>query len=218
MSTEQSGTHPEHHRVDDARTRLLAAARSRFADQGLHATTLRAIAADAGVDVALISHYFGSKSGLFTAAMELPELATSVVTDALSEDPARRGEVLTRDFLRLWEDPETADAMRVVCLAALTEPDARVALRGVMAGDLQSPALRALSDDQITSLSTAMSYLLGVATCRCLVRTPVLATLELEELVERVAPAVQLQLEDMARRRPRDPEAGEWSPESHRIR
>lgn len=215
MTAPQPERRQDPDRLVDARARILAAARRRFAEQGVHATSLRAVAGDARVDVALISHYFGSKSGLFSATMELPELATSVVTDALTMAPEARGETLTRDFLQLWEDPETGGAMRVVGQAALTEPDARTALHGVMAGDLHSAEFRSLTQEQVTGLASAMSFLLGVAVARYLVQTPVLSSLDVDELVQRVAPAVQLQLDGMAGRPPRPPVSGESSPAAH---
>jgi AcrR family transcriptional regulator len=57
---------------DSAKTRqmLLEAARRRFAMNGYSATTVRHIADDAGVNVALIGRYFGSKEGLFEACLE----------------------------------------------------------------------------------------------------------------------------------------------------
>ena len=58
-------------RRDSVRTRsaLLDAASRRFAQDGYSATTVRDIADDAGVNVALISRYFGSKEGLFEACL-----------------------------------------------------------------------------------------------------------------------------------------------------
>ena len=56
----------------DTRAAVLAAARAAFAAKGFGGTTIRAVAADAGVDPALVHHYFGTKDDLFLAAMELP--------------------------------------------------------------------------------------------------------------------------------------------------
>lgn len=58
---------------DSVKTRqtLLDAARRRFAIDGYAATTVRDIADDAGVNVALIGRYFGSKEGLFEACLEV---------------------------------------------------------------------------------------------------------------------------------------------------
>ena len=56
----------------DTRERIREAARVRFLADGYQAVSLRAIAAEAGVDVALVSYYFGSKQGLFAATMALP--------------------------------------------------------------------------------------------------------------------------------------------------
>lgn len=51
------------------RRRLLTAARTRFLTLGYERTTLRDVAADAGVNMALVKRYFGSKEGLFKAAL-----------------------------------------------------------------------------------------------------------------------------------------------------
>src|ERR1700742_953936 len=90
---------------DAAQTRadILAAARRRFAAEGFERTTLRAIAADVGVDAALVSRYFGSKQDLFATATEfridLPDLAA-----ADAEDIA--GMLIPR-YLAVWEDDPT---------------------------------------------------------------------------------------------------------------
>ena len=56
----------------DTRAAVLVAARASFAEQGYRGTTIRAVASTAGVDPALVHHYFGTKDDLFLAAMELP--------------------------------------------------------------------------------------------------------------------------------------------------
>ena len=51
------------------RDAILAAARERFAEYGYDRVRMRDVAADAGVDVALVTYHFGSKDGLFGAAL-----------------------------------------------------------------------------------------------------------------------------------------------------
>ena len=68
----------------DTRAAILAAAREHFAAQGFRRTTIRAVASDAGVDPALVHHYFGTKDDLFVAALELPIDPRSVIGPALS--------------------------------------------------------------------------------------------------------------------------------------
>ena len=66
----------------DTRAAILAAARSRFAEHGYAGTTIRAVATDAGVDAALVHHYFGTKDELFLAALELPVDPRQVLASA----------------------------------------------------------------------------------------------------------------------------------------
>src|ERR1700744_2863947 len=90
---------------DAARTRadLLSAARHRFGQDGYERTTIRAIAADVGVDSALVVRYFGSKQALFAAVadlrLDLPNLA--------AVPPGGRGEALLVRFFAIWEDDDT---------------------------------------------------------------------------------------------------------------
>ncbi len=75
---------------DAVKTRrlLLESARRRFAHDGYGATTSRDIAADVGVNVALVNRYFGSKEGLFEAclARTVEELDDEDVRRPTAED------------------------------------------------------------------------------------------------------------------------------------
>src|SRR5690349_12504531 len=101
---------------------ILEAARRRFLADGYDAVTLRAVAADANVDVALISYHFGSKKGLFGAAMALganpAELLTSQLAGPLNSLPER----LVRTVLRVWDDPATGPSLRAFFDGLVREP------------------------------------------------------------------------------------------------
>ena len=75
-------------------------ARSAFAARGYELTTIRAVAAQAGIDASMVMRYFGSKAGLFTAAatmdLQIPDLTATPA--------ARRGELLVRHLVERWED------------------------------------------------------------------------------------------------------------------
>ena len=79
------------------REKILAAARSRFGQEGYDGTTIRGIAAGAGVDPALVPHYFGSKEGVFLAAVEFPvdpaEFIPRLLAPANFTWPMRRHEL-----------------------------------------------------------------------------------------------------------------------------
>lgn len=99
-------------RGGDSGTReaILAAARTRFGDLGYDGATIRGIAADAGVDAALVHHFFGTKERLFVAAMRLPLVPGEIVAGALApgaREPGRSlGEHLLRTVLGAWDVAE----------------------------------------------------------------------------------------------------------------
>lgn len=102
----------------ETKAAILAAARRRFAGEGFHGATIREIAHDAGVDAALLAHYFGGKAALFAAAVEVPV-------------PAGDG-----PLLRLWEDPPQREAALALLRSAATYPPAAAMLRDMlMAGE-----------------------------------------------------------------------------------
>ena len=87
------------------RETILAAARARFAAHGYDRTRIRDVAQDAGVDAALVHYFFGSKDGLFVAAMELPLRPAEVIGPLLDAGVAGLGERLVRRLLGVWDDP-----------------------------------------------------------------------------------------------------------------
>src|SRR3954469_23453916 len=91
-----------------SRAQILAAARRRFLADGYDRVTLRSVAQEAGVDVALISYHFGSKRGLFGAALELPANPAEILAAVLEGPPATVPERLVRAVLTAWDDPERA--------------------------------------------------------------------------------------------------------------
>jgi len=109
-------------RSDGTRAAILTAARERFAADGYERATIRAIAADAGIDASLVMRYYGSKDKLFAAAAEfdlrLPDAA------GLPRD--RAGAALVGHFLRRWEEDETLQAL---LRAAVTNDSAAQRMR-----------------------------------------------------------------------------------------
>jgi len=180
------------------RERILAAARTEFAATGFRGTTLRSIAARAEVDVALLSHYFGNKDGLFAATLELPPSARGIASRALSGPTEMQGELLTRGYLGLWEDPATSAQMHVLARSALANEVATSQIRRLLEGTTGDPELAGALDGRHEGFALAMAHLLGVAFGRHLTQVAPLAELDFESLVARTAPAVQLHLEERA--------------------
>lgn len=105
----------------DTRAAIRDAARARFLRQGYRSVTLREIASDAGVDVALIAYYFGSKQGLFGDAMSLPINPAQVVASVLDGDPATLAERLLRTLVSIWDSADVGAQLQAVAFTALAD-------------------------------------------------------------------------------------------------
>src|SRR5215213_9359869 len=101
------------------RNAILSAARVGFASQGYAGTTIRGVASAAGVDPALVNHFYGSKDGLFAASLALPADLPERLLGALEGPAEGVGERLVRFYLGLWEDPVTAGQLRAMMTSAV---------------------------------------------------------------------------------------------------
>src|SRR5919199_3077965 len=104
MATRTGGRRPGSTTTRDA---ILDAARDLFSSRGYEGTTIRGIATTAGVDPALVHHFFGSKDELFLTVLEVPETVMADIPRLISGDLAHAGEQLARFYLDLYESPET---------------------------------------------------------------------------------------------------------------
>ncbi|MGI5951690.1 MAG: TetR family transcriptional regulator [Brooklawnia sp.] len=193
------------------REAILDAARELFAANGYRGTTMRAVAAAAGVDVALVAHYFKNKDGLFTATLQTPEDGLRKLQEALGAPLAQRGKALATAYLDLWEAPATGEQLRVVARSALGNETFGEQIENQLSGLLG--ITRAPNEHQPgprTSTGLALAQLLGIAVARHLVRVPLVAALPFDELVELVAPGIQTLLELEHARTELTPQAGAW--------
>jgi AcrR family transcriptional regulator len=181
----RAGTH-------DNRAAILTAARQEFATKGFQGATLRSIAAVAGVDVALLSHYFGNKDGLFAATLELPPGMSRAFAAVLTGPPEGLGERVTRWYLGLWEEPATGEQMRILARAGLSSEAASTRIRALLSGATTGREVRTVATEYRAGLSLAMPELLGIAIVRHLSPAPPLAELDFETLVARLSPGIQL--------------------------
>lgn len=174
------------------REALLAAAARRFSELGYDRTSLRAIAADAGVDQALIAHYFGSKHRLFVAALEFPLDPARILPEVLAEDRASIGGRLARVVLALLEDPDARRGLTGLIRAASSEPDAARMLRELLMREVIGPIAEALgADEPELRVGLVGSQVIGLVMARYVVRVEPLASLPAARVAALVAPTLQ---------------------------
>jgi AcrR family transcriptional regulator len=173
---------------------ILDAARARFARDGFTGSTIRKIAADAGVDGSLVMQYFGSKDELFATVMAVGPNTMSRISDAFEGPEDSVGERVTRAFLEVWDgDPEISEPLLALLRAAIGNEQATIHLRELIQRrviDDLSPRLRDDSD-MATRIEIASSMLVGVVVGRQLVEIEALVTQDRDALVAYIAPSIQ---------------------------
>jgi len=192
-------------RGGDSRTReaILDAARRSFADHGYDTTTIRAVAAAADVNPALVHHFFGTKEGLFAAAMNLPVRPSEMLAGALDAArdrfgdafPAHLGEILIGTMLRAWDLPEVRTAFVGLLRSAATTEQGGTMLREFVTSTILASLVRAagLRDDAEGRYRAALvaSQVVGLGFTRYLLRLEPIASAPVEDLVAAIGPAAQ---------------------------
>lgn len=176
----------------DTRGRILEAARAAFGERGYDGATIRDIGARAGVDPALVHHYFGSKQRLFVAAMALPvDFATTVPT-LLEGPPDRLGERFVAFVLGLWDRPELRPLLLGIVRSASTDPVAASMLRGLVTEGPLLAIVRALDGpDAALRASLAGSQVVGIIMARYVVGVEPLASMDRGSLARAIGPTIQ---------------------------
>lgn len=185
----------------DTRAEILAVARRRFLADGYQAVTLRAIAEDAGVDVALISYYFGSKKGVFGAVLALSANPPELLLEALPGDPATLPERVLRGLLRTWDSPEQGKPLRVMVGAAVDDPEVTRLLREVIEREMVDRIAEHLGGTGARSRAGAFAtQLAGVVFARYVIELEPVASMPADELVRSLAPGMRAVLFPPGRR------------------
>ncbi|PRC41476.1 TetR family transcriptional regulator [Mycobacterium sp. ITM-2017-0098] len=178
----------------DTRDRILASARELFARNGIDNTSIRAIAADAGVDPALVHHYFGTKTQLFAAAIHIPIDPMSII-GPLREVPVDQiGYVLPRLLLPLW-DSELGKGFIATLRSMLGGSAADVSmvrsfLQEVIAVEVGSRVDNPPGTGRIRVQFVA-SQLVGIVMARYIVELEPFKSLPVEQVAEIVGPNLQ---------------------------
>ncbi|MEU2227479.1 TetR family transcriptional regulator [Streptomyces sp. NPDC018347] len=183
------------------RDRILAAAREEFSARGYERTSVRGIAKAAGVDPALVHHYFGTKEQVFEAAVEVAFAPALAVPDAVAEGPADGvGERLTRSVLGVWENPATRTPLLAILRSAVNNETAAAVFRRLVAAQLlrRVAARVELPDveppEAELRAELAAAQIVGTAMMRYVIKLEPLASADLEQIIARVAPVVQAHL------------------------
>ncbi|AYN40072.1 TetR/AcrR family transcriptional regulator [Streptomyces dangxiongensis] len=175
------------------RDRILTAAREEFSARGYEKTSVRGIAKAAGVDPALVHHYFGSKEQVFEAAVEVAFAPALNASDAVADGPPDGvGERLTRFVLGVWENPATRTPLLAIVRSAVNNDTAAAVFRRLIAAQLMRRIAAPLDlPDAELRAELAAAQLVGTAMLRYVIRLEPLASADLEQLVARLAPVVQ---------------------------
>lgn len=175
----------------DTRTALLDAARRVFVEQGFDGATVRAIAGQAGVDAAMVNHWFGGKEALFAAAMEIPVDPAVLVQGMLAGGPDGLGERIVRQFLTVWDANNGGPLIALIRSASTHEASARM-MREFITSVLFGRLTAALDVDR-PDLRAALcgSQMAGLALVRYVVRLEPLASAGPDEVASAIGPNLQ---------------------------
>ncbi len=190
MVVRRSGRRPGN---PDTRDAILTAARRIFAEKGFDKASIRAIATDAGVDPALVHHYFGTKDKLFLATINAPIDPSKLIPQALEGPLEEAGERLVRMMLSVWDSPAGAAAVTLLRSAMSNDWTARLMREFVVTQVLRRAVTVLVLDPAEAPLRTALvaSQISGLAVTRYVLKVEPLASAPPEVLVAAIGPTVQ---------------------------
>ncbi|MFE7197087.1 TetR/AcrR family transcriptional regulator [Microbacterium oxydans] len=183
--------------VSDSRARIIASAVDDFGEKGYDGATIRSIAARAGVDSALVHHYFGTKADLFAEAVGIPLRPDIDVPGILTGPRDEVGERLIRYVLEAFEQPEVRRRGVMLLRTAIGSRVTTPLLAGFLSRELLSRISRSLDvDDADLRASLVASQIAGMLIARYVLKLPALAAAPVDDLVARVGPTLQRYLFD----------------------
>lgn len=176
----------------DTRTALLEAAREAFAEAGYDGATVRDIATRAGVDAAMVNHWFGSKEGLFgQAVLQLPFRPAELIEVLLDGPDEQLGERIVRTFVTRWDGAGGDIFTALVRSVAAHDQVARV-LREVFVKHIFGQFIDRVAPDRAELRATlCAAQLIGLGISRYVLCFEPLASADVEHLVPAIAPNLQ---------------------------
>jgi AcrR family transcriptional regulator len=173
------------------RAHILASARREFAEKGYERASLRAIARGADVDQRLVTHFFGSKHGVFLAAMALPVDPASVVAEVATPGLRGMGKRLARRWVTMWDSAEGRHLVGVLRAAVSNERAARM-MREVFVHLVLRQLVHTLEiDEPDRRASLVASQLFGLVLVRYVLHLEPVASMSPDEIAEWIGPTIQ---------------------------
>jgi AcrR family transcriptional regulator len=181
----------------DTRGEILDAARASFADKGYAGTSVRAVAAAAGVDSALVHHYFGTKDDLFLAALEMPTDPRPIMAAVAEGDRGGVGRRLVEAFLGVWDDPDTRLPLLALVRSGVAGEPGRSMVETAMRRLVFGYLVQALDlEDGDRRFALVVTQMAGLVMTRYVLRLEPIASMPREEVVAWLGPTVQRYLTD----------------------
>jgi AcrR family transcriptional regulator len=173
------------------RERILAAARSDFSKSGFDGTTIRAIAAQAKVDPALVLHYYESKDAIFREAVRFPVDPAEFIPALVAPGVDGLGDRLVRFFVDTWDSP-AGGAMLGVIRSVVANDDAATLMREFITREVLGRLAKALDvDEPQLRASLAGAQLIGMAMLRYVVKVEPIASADADQIVAWLGPTIQ---------------------------
>jgi AcrR family transcriptional regulator len=183
----------------DTRGEILDAARACFADKGYAGTSIRAVAAAAEVDPALVHHYFGTKDDLFIAALEMPTDPRPIMAAVAEGDRSTVGPRLVEAFLGVWDDPDTRLRLLAIVRSGVAGEPGRSMVETTMRRLVFGYLVQALGlEDGDRRFGLVVSQMAGLVMTRYVLRLEPIASMPPEEVVAWLGPTLQRYLTDPA--------------------
>ncbi|GAB2973531.1 TetR family transcriptional regulator [Amycolatopsis acidiphila] len=176
----------------DTRAALLDAARAVFSENGYEGATVRAIAARAGVDAAMVNHWFGGKDSLFAqAVLQLPFDPQEIVGMLLDGDLETLGERIVRRFVSVW-DSSAGGTFPALVRSLASHDQAAIGLRDFLIENILDRIMTRIEADHPQLRATlCASQLIGIGMVRYVARFEPLGSADVETVVAAVAPTLQ---------------------------
>jgi AcrR family transcriptional regulator len=180
----------------DTRAEILAQARALFSAQGYDGTSVRAVAGAAGVDAALVHHYFGTKRDLFLAALEFPVDPRRLLAPVIEGGPEGAAERFLAIFLSAWDDPEVRPALLAVARGVMDPAGFRLMTEGFLPVVIQPIGVALGLDRPEHRMTLVASQVSGIILLRYVLAVEPLASMPQDQLVATYAPTLQRYLTD----------------------